>query len=434
MQPRFARVDVASYSFPMEKYNYRRFVLPEIIFGAGALGLAGRYARGFDAKRALLVSDPGVAAAGWTKAVQSVLADSGVECLTFLGVSPNPRETEVGRGIEALRDADCDLVVAVGGGSPLDCAKGIAICATNGGSILDYEGVDKVPFPGLPLICIPTTAGTSADISQFAIINDSSRRVKIAIISKKTVPDAALIDHRTTTTMAPELTAATGMDALCHAAEAYVSLGSSALTDLPALEATRLIGRYLPEAFRAAQAGCGPDPELGIDARPDCEDSEEARRGMMLASLLAGQAFSNASLGIVHAMAHALGGLLDAPHGLCNAILLDRAALANADSADLRYAKLAAALSRGREEAEGGRSEEPERGKRLEAGQGARAFAEEVRRLRELLGLATRLSDLGVSAADIPRLAQFAVRDPCLATNPKKLGVDDIRRVYEQAL
>ena len=224
----------------------------------------------------------------------------------------------------------------------MDCAKGISICAENGGSILDYEGVDRVPLPGLPLVCVPTTAGTSADISQFAIVNDMARRVKIAIISKKVVPDAALIDPRTTSTMPPELTAATGMDALCHACEAYVSLGASALTDLPALKAVQLVGANLVASVRAARR------ETARTRRP-----EEARSQMMLASYFAGQAFSNASLGLVHAMAHAWGPL-DAPHGLCNAILLDHVALANADAgvaADEAYARLARVLHTGRMDA-----------------------------------------------------------------------------------
>jgi alcohol dehydrogenase class IV len=410
----------------MVQKSFRRFVLPEIVFGIGALGLTGRYAKGFDAARALLVSDPGVEAAGWTAKVAAALIESGVEPLPFLGVSPNPRDHEADAALQLCLEKDCDLVVAVGGGSPMDLAKAVSICATNGGSILAYEGVDRVPLPGLPLICVPTTAGTSADVSQFAIINDTVRRVKIAIVSKKTVPDAALIDPMTTTTMPPALVAATGMDALCHASEAFVSLGASPLTDLPALEAARLVGRNLVAAHRAALADCGPD---AMGARMQgCEDVEDCRRDMMLASLLAGEAFSNASLGLVHAMAHALGGLLDAPHGLCNALLLDHVALANAPVADAAYGRLATAIREGRAEAAGSGQPLPVEGS------GAQAFAAEIRSLRAELGITQRLSDLGASTADLAGLADFAERDPCMATNPRRIGKAEIAEIYAAAL
>ncbi len=186
----------------------------------------------------------------------------------------------------------------------MDCAKGIGIVSTNRKNILDIEGIDNVPIPGPPLICIPTTSGTSADVSQFAIINDTVEKRKIAIISKTVVPDVALIDPLTTLTMPAYLTACTGIDALVHAVEAYVSTANSPLLDLHALEAVRLVCTNLPQVLAAPT-----DLEL--------------RGKMTLASLQAGLAFSNASLGAVHAMAHSLGGLLDLPHGECNALLLD---------------------------------------------------------------------------------------------------------------
>ena len=422
---------MGAYSSGMATSSFKRFVLPEILFGRGSLDLAGRYARGFEARRALLVSDPGVAAAGWTDRVAASLREAGLGVEIFLGASPNPRDHEVAQGLELCAASDCDLIVAVGGGSPMDCAKAIAICATNGGSILAYEGVDQVPLPGLPLLCLPTTAGTSADISQFAIINDTSRKVKIAIISKKTVPDAALIDPVTTSTMPSALTAATGLDALCHATEAYVSLGASPLTDLPSLEAARLVGRHLVQAYEAARLACDDGPIR--ESLPDCADAEDSRHGMMLASLLAGQAFSNASLGLCHAMAHALGGFLDAPHGLCNALLLDQVALCNAPAADARYADLAASLARGRLEARGELACGDGREFRPAPGEGAAAFAAIIRELRAELGITSTLSSLGVARQDIHRLALFARKDPCLATNPRLVDVSDIEAVFERA-
>jgi len=377
----------------------RRFIVPELVFGKGSLDLAGRYARAYEARQVLLVTDPGVTATGCVDRVRASLEETGAEVTVFDGVSPNPRAAQVAAGLERCLGRDCDLVVAVGGGSPMDCAKGIAVCATNGGSILDYEGIDRIALPSLPLICVPTTAGSAADQSQFAVINDVARKVKIVIASKKLVPDLALVDPATTASMGPALTAATGMDALCHAAEAYVSLGAGPLTDLPALKAASLVAANLRRA---------------------CDDGqdEEAREGMALACLFAGQAFSNASLGLVHAMAHALGGLLDAPHGLCNALLLDQAALANAPAAAARYDDLARALG-----------EEP----RADDAAGE-AFARAVRRLREGLRMGTGLRALGATEDDIPRLAANASRDPCLATNPRPMAADEIAKVYARAL
>ena len=377
----------------------RRFIVPELVYGKGCLELAGRFARAYEARSALVVTDPGVLATGCVDRVLDSLEAAGSAPTVFEAVSPNPRSGQVAAGLELCLAKDCDLVVAVGGGSPMDCAKGIAVCATNGGSILDYEGIDQIPRPSLPLICAPTTAGSAADQSQFAIISDEARKVKIAVVSKKVVPDLALVDPSATRSMGKELTAAVGMDALCHAAEAYVSLGASPFTDLPALKAASLVAAFLPRAF--------------ADGSDDA-----AREGMARACIFAGQAFSNASLGLVHAMAHALGGLLDAPHGLCNALLLEAVALANGPAAAGRYEELARALG-----------EEPRPGD-LPGG----AFARAVARLRELLGMGSGIARIGARAEDIAALAENASRDPCMATNPRPMSVAEIAEVYARAL
>ena len=272
----------------------RKFVAPEFLFGPGALDLVSQYARNFGANKVLVVTDSGVISAGWAGKVMEALESAGIPGVIFSDVTPNPRSEEVMAGVEFYRDQECDVIVAVGGGSPMDCAKGIGIVNTNRKSILEFEGIDNVGKPGPPLICIPTTAGTSADVSQFAIINNLPKRVKMAIISKTVVPDVALIDPATTVTMDLYLTACTGLDALVHAIEAFVSSANSPVTDLHALEAIRII----------------PSTLLDVIAHPD---DVELRAKMMLGSLEAGLAFSNASLGAVHAMAHSLGGVLDLP-------------------------------------------------------------------------------------------------------------------------
>jgi alcohol dehydrogenase len=379
--------------------NLRKFLAPEIVYGAGALELAGRHAGNLGANRVLVVTDPGVRDAGWSGKVESSLEENGIAYMVFSDVTPNPKDHEVMIGAEVYHRQGCDLILAVGGGSPMDCAKGIGVVVGNGGHILEYEGVDEVTHPGPPLIFIPTTAGTSADVSQFCIVTDTSRRVKIAIISKMVIPDIALVDPETTCTMSPDLTAATGMDALCHAFEAYVSTAASPLTDMAAREAVRLISGNLVAACHESDNGAFRDK-------------------MMMASLMAGLAFSNASLGLVHAMAHSLGGFLGLAHGECNAILLERVVRFNYPEAAGRYADLASELG-----IEAAIEDSPLLARELVA-----AIAD----LRRRVGITQRLSDMGVAEADLPRLAGYAVQDPCLATNPREAAPEDVEHILRE--
>ncbi len=376
----------------------RKFVAPEFIIGAGARLLAGRYAKNYHAQHVFVVTGPHVKSAGWVTDVTDSLEAEGIGYTVFSGVSPNPRDHEVMEGAAFFEEAGCDAIVAIGGGSPIDCAKGIAIVVSNKKHVLEFEGVDNVRVPPPPMICIPTTAGTGADVSQFAIINDTKRQVKIAIVSKMIVPDIALIDPLPLTTLSPELTAHTGMDAITHSVEAYVSNASSPVTDIHALESIHLMNAHLPLA--------GATPE-----------SVDDRYQTMIGSLLAGLAFSNASLGAVHAMAHSLGGYSDLPHGECNALLLEHVAEFNYDACPERYDTITALLS-------------PPGSDKT----GKDALIQAMRTFRESLGITDRLSDLGVKRADLPMLARKAIRDPCLATNPRKMNVEDIERVYERAL
>ncbi len=269
-----------------------KFVAPEFVFGPGSARLAGRNRQ-----------EPAVSRRPWWSPVRtsSVWGGPGRSSDSlrrgrrghpiFADITPNPRDYEVMAGAGVYRREGCDAIVAVGGGSPMDCAKAIGIVCANDRHVLEFEGVDNVERPGPPLICVPTTAGTGAEVSQFAIINDTKRKVKIAIVSKTVIPDAALSEPLPTMTMDAELTAHTGLDALTHAIEAYVSNAHSPITDLFALKAVELVQAHL----------------VAATARPD---DIESRSGMMFASLYAGLAFSNAILGAVHAMAHSLGGFL----------------------------------------------------------------------------------------------------------------------------
>lgn len=382
-------------------FELRKFVVPEFVFGVGARHKVGDYARNFNAKRVLIVTDPGIIAAGWLAELQADLDESAVDYITFSGVTPNPRDHEVMAGGEVYRTAGCDVIVAIGGGSVIDCAKGIAVVAANGGHILDYEGVDAIPLPGPPLVCIPTTAGTAADISQFAIINAVNRHTKIAIISKTVLPDIALVDPETTLTLPPDLTAYTGLDALTHAIEAYVSSASSPVSDVHALAAVRTIKDNLLKSFT--------DP---LDLA--------AREQMMLASLQAGMAFSNASLGATHAMAHSLGGYLDLPHGECNALLLPAVLDFNFHSAEARYLQIGEALGL---DMQGGTSN-------IRLGR----IIDDIQALRVAAGIEGGLSARGVSVGAAIDLAEHAACDSCIYTNPRRASKSDLRTIYAEAL
>ena len=379
----------------------RKFVAPEFVFGADARLLAGRYALNVGARKVLVVSDPGVVAAGWTDDVLRSLDKEILRYSLFTSLTSNPKTEEVEAGARQFRSEGCDSIIAVGGGSPIDCAKGIGIVTATGREIFEFEGVDQVEVPIPPLVCVPTTAGSSADVSQFAIITDTARQRKFAIVSKMIVPDAALIDPLTTTTLSPELTFSTGMDALCHAVEAFVSTARSPITDLHALEAISLISSNLPAVLDAPQ-------------------NIACRSRMMLASLHAGLAFSNASLGLTHAMAHGLGGMFDSPHGESNALLLPFVIEFNFPAAHERYRQIGEAM-----------------GLRLQ-GLGIddvkTTLSSRMKNLCTAAGVTYTLGDLGVSREDIQQLAERAMDDPCLYTNPRRPTEREIEDLYEKAL
>jgi len=384
-----------------EGFELRKFVAPEFIFGVGARHLAGRYAKNIGGRKVLVVSDPGVVAAGWTKEVTDSLEAAGLSFALFTAVTPNPKVDEVMAGANIYLSEHCNVIVAVGGGSPIDCAKGIGIVSSNHNNILQFEGVDMVDIPIPPLICIPTTGGTSADVSQFAIISNPQERVKFAIISKSVVPDLALVDPETLVTMDSYLTACTGLDALTHAIEAYVSTARSTMTDVHAIEAVRIISENLIPSIK--------DPK-----------NLDLRAKVMQGSLQAGLAFSNAILGATHAMAHSLGGALDIAHGECNAILLDHVIEFNLSSSLERFEHIAAAMGldlRG-----------------LTSNGKKSALLNHVRELKRAAGINRTLSGLGVSRSDVYLFSDHAIKDPCMSTNPRTPSHRDVEVLYEESL
>jgi alcohol dehydrogenase class IV len=381
--------------------HIRKFVSSEVVYGVNSIELVKFYVKNFEGRKALIVTDDGVIKAGWTKMITDSLEEGGVEYVVFSGITPNPRSEEVMLGARIYDENDCDVIVAVGGGSPMDCAKGIGIAYSNRQNILQFEGVDNVENPMPPLICVPTTAGTASEVSQFAIISVLGLKTKIAIISKTVIPDVAIIDPQVLISKNAYLTACTGMDALVHAIEAYVSNGSSPLTDLHALEAVRLINSNLVESVNDLQ-------------------NIELRKNMMLGSLEAGFAFSNASLGAVHAMSHSLGGRLDLPHGECNAVLLEHVIDYNYNSAPEKYKNIAEAMGI--------------KPLGLTSDDYKKRLIERVKELKYNSGITKSLAQMGVTKELIPDLSLNAIKDACIITNPRKPAFEDIEVIYDYAL
>lgn len=377
------------------------FFIPSVnIMGTGCISEAVATIRRHGLRRLLIVTDAGLARSGMAARIQQLLADADIQSTVFDGAKPNPTVANVEAGLAALKAADCDAIVSLGGGSPHDCAKGIALCATNGGHISDYEGVDRSTRPQLPLIAINTTAGTASEMTRFCIITDEQRHVKMAIVDRNVTPLLSVNDPALMAGMPPSLTAATGMDALTHAVEAYVSTASTPITDACALKAVDLISRHL----RSAVANGG---------------NAEAREQMAYAQFLAGMAFNNASLGYVHAMAHQLGGVYDLPHGVCNAVLLPHVQAFNAATSADRLADVARAM--GSSVAGGGQA-------------GAEACLTAIRQLSADVGIPAGLGSLGVKAEDIPLLAANALKDACGLTNPRPASQQEIEALFRNAM
>jgi alcohol dehydrogenase class IV len=380
--------------------SFLKYEIPEIVYGSGSLNQVGQCSRRLGGERVLLVTDPGIIEKGWIDKATQYLKQEDLHVVVYDNVVSNPRSFQVEQGAQLYTQKECDVIVAIGGGSPMDTAKGIAILVSNHGKIEDYVGCNLITQPIPPLICVPTTAGTGSDVSQFAIIADTCKKIKMTILSRAIMPDISLIDPQLLRTKSPELIASTGMDALTHAIEAYTSSLSWSLTDPHATHAVELVFRNLTHAAQ--------------------RKSTESLEGMAIASLEAGTAFSNAILGAVHALAHPVGGLYDLHHGLVNSILLPVVVRKNLEHATLKFSRLANAMGLDT------RNKTP-----------AEAAALVPPRIEELikeLHIPTKLSQLGVKREDVPRLARDAAEDLCMMTNPQSYGVTEIEAMYHEAL
>ncbi len=300
--------------------NITKFAIPEIIFGRGSLNYAGQCVLRLGAKKVLLVSDSGIEKAGWVQRLMDILKKEGVEWVYYPGVTSNPRDFEVETGAEFYLENGADVIIAIGGGSPMDTAKGIAIIASNGGKIRDYEGANRVMRPLPPMVLITTTAGSGSDISQFCIITDVERAVKMSIITRTLVPNISIVDPLILRTKSETLIIQSAVDALAHAIEAYVSTIASPFTEMQSLKAVDLIIRNLPKAVETRSLDC--------------------LEKLSNASVAASMAFSNASLGAEHALAHSLGGHFDMRHGAIHPILLTAVMRYNLESAEAKLANI----------------------------------------------------------------------------------------------
>lgn len=355
-------------------------------------------AHGF--RKALIVTDSGLAKAGVAYKISEQLAVRDIDAAIFDGAKPNPSIANVEQGLAMLERERCDFVLSLGGGSPHDCAKGIALCATNGGHIRDYEGVDRSAKPQLPLVAINTTAGTASEMTRFCIITDEARHVKMAIVDRNVTPLLSVNDPALMVAMPKSLTAATGMDALTHAIEAYVSTAATPITDACALKAIELISENLRQAVAE-----------GSDLK--------ARENMAYAQFLAGMAFNNASLGYVHAMAHQLGGFYDLPHGVCNAVLLPHVQRFNASVSAARLRDVAKAMGI---ETSG-----------LTPEQSSDAAIAGIVSLAQAIDIPAGLAVLGAREEDIPTLATNALKDACGLTNPRPANQAEIEAIFKAA-
>ena len=381
------------------------FFIPNVtLIGVGAAKAIPERIVYLNATKPLLVTDKGIVHTGILKQITDILDEAAMEYAIYDETVPNPTDLNVAAGVELYKKEECDSLISIGGGSSHDCCKGIGLVVSNGGKIHDYEGVDKSTKAMPPYLAVNTTAGTASEITRFCIITDSARKVKMAIVDWRITPSVAINDPILMVGMPPALTAATGMDALTHAVEAYVSTGATPLTDACAEKAIKLVS----ENLRRAVAN-------GSDIH--------AREGMCYAQYLAGMAFNNASLGHVHAMAHQLGGFYNLPHGECNAILLPHVESFNLISRLDRFVRIAQMMG----ECTDGLSE--------------RAAAElaisAIKTLSKDVGIPTTITELAaryvkaIDPRDIPAMVGHAQKDTCAATNPRTMSLEIISQLYK---
>lgn len=377
--------------------NVTKFAIPEIIFGRGSMVYVAKCARRLGAKRVLLVSDVGVMRSGWVDKVAELLEDDRLEWVYFGDVSSNPRDYQVSAGAELYLESKADVIIAIGGGSPIDAAKGIAILAGNGGVISDYEGANRIEKPLPPTIFVPSTAGSGSDVSQFCIVTDVKRQLKMSIISRSLVPNISIIDPLLLLTKSQQLIIASAIDAFAHAVESYLSRLASPFTEVQALKSIELVIRHI---------------------RPAVEHrSLESLEQLSIASTAAGMSFSNAGLGVGHSLAHSLGGMFDILHGLVHPVLLPAVMRFNTPAAPAKMGAIGR-LILGRHD--------------LSDEHAAKAGIDKLRQSFARLGVPVRLRDILPARPPLEQLAKAALNDACTLTNPRQADFESLLAICEE--
>jgi len=375
------------------------FILPtEIRYGEGTLAGLPAAMKNQELTSVLLITDPVIKTLPVTEQILGDLTRAGIRATVFDRVEPNPKDYNVMEASGTAGEMKAGGIVALGGGSPIDCAKAAAVVASFGGRVRDYEDSSKITGPALPLYTVPTTAGTGSEVTFSSVITDTSENFKFTVKSPLLAPRVAFIDPLLTHSMPPELTAATGLEALTHAIEAFTARVANPLSDAAALHAVELINRYIVTAVHEG-------------------DNPEARDGMMTGSLLAGIAFSHSDVAAVHCIAEALGGKYDTPHGLCNAVTLPAIMEYNLDYTIDRYARIASAMGLlfGNEE------------------EGARLAVERVQQLVQETGL-PEFRSFGVREEDLQELAENSAKNGSNADNPRPMGTEDYLVVLKKLM
>lgn len=382
----------------------QRFILNEVsYFGPGARKELPEVLTRMGVKKALVTSDKGLIKVGTTKMVTDVLDEMGFPYDIYSEIKPNPTVTNVKQGVEAFKASGADCIIAIGGGSSMDTAKGIGIVANNPefGDIVSLEGCAPTKNKSVPIIALPTTAGTGAEVTINYVIIDEERQAKMVCVDPNDIPAVAIVDPELMYSLPKGLTAATGMDALTHAIEGYITKGAWIMSDMYELQAIKMIAENLPIAV-------------------DEPTNPVGREGMALAQYIAAQAFSNVGLGLVHGMAHPMGSLHDIPHGVANALLLPTIMEFNMPTRIEKYGVIAQHMG---VDTAGMTPEEA-----------AQAAVDAVRALSVRVGIPQHLSEIGITEADIPALAAQAINDVCTPGNPRDVTEAEIIELYKKVL
>lgn len=384
----------------MRMYDY---LVPSVNFmGANSVSVVGERCKILGGKKALIVTDKFLRdmEGGAVELTVKYLKEAGLDVAYYDGVEPNPKDVNVIEGLKIFKDENCDIIVTVGGGSSHDCGKGIGIAATHEGDLYDYAGIETLSYPLPPIVAVNTTAGTASEVTRHCVLTNTKKKIKFVIVSWRNLPLVSINDPMLMVKKPAGLTAATGMDALTHAIEAYVSKDANPVTDASAIQAIKLISQNLRQAVA-----------LG--------ENLEARENMAYASLLAGMAFNNANLGYVHAMAHQLGGLYDMPHGVANAMLLPHVERYNMISNPKKFADIAEFMG---ENISG-----------LSVIEAAEKAIDAMFRLSKDVGIPVSLKEMGIKEEDFEHMAELALLDGNAFSNPRKGNQRDIINIFKAA-